>query len=53
MASVAVNEHGREDILPSVGRGITIYRVWAFFDPVSFCDDLKWEQRTGIERVAL
>ena len=53
MTSVCVQEHERDGILPSVGRGITIDRVWTFLDPVSFCDDLKWEQWTGIERVVL
>ena len=53
MGSVSVQKHEREDILPSVGRGVTIDRVWTFLDPVSFCDDLKWEQWTGIKRIAL
>ena len=53
MTSVPMNEHEREDILPGHGRGITIDCVSTFLDPVSVCDDAKWEQWTGIKCVAL
>jgi hypothetical protein len=53
MSSDSVHEHERKDILPSLGRGIKIDRVWIFLDPVSFCDDAKWEQWSGIKRVVL
>ena len=53
VTSVSVHEHEREDILPSLGRDIEINRVWIFLDPVSFCDNAKWEQWTRIKRVIL
>ena len=49
-----MNEHEREDIFPSLGKGIMIVRVWTKFpNPVSFRDDAKWEVWTGIEHIAL
>ena len=53
MGSVSVYEHEREDILPSLGRGITVDRVWRLLDPVSSCDDAKREKWTGIEHIVL
>jgi hypothetical protein len=53
MSSVSLHEHEREDIIPSLGRSVTIDCEWTFLDPVSFCDDAKWEQWSRIKRVVL